>query len=484
MKYKNTGLLLVAIALSAYGQAQQSTITLAKPTVVKEAITREKKVTPNKALPISTGAYTVQPTTLNSKFTDFAPAFYKEGLVFSTARDTGRITKHVSVEYDQAFSNLYEVNKGDESTNATKFTRILNTKAHESSATFSKDGTVMYFTRNNFKKGFKKDKEGKSRLQILKALFVDGKWGAITSIAHNNESYSVAHPALNKEGTKLYFASDMPGTYGESDIFSSDIANDGSLGVPVNMGPIINSNKRETFPFVADDNRLYFASDGHNSNGGLDVFVTNLTLNGEVASVLKLDNNINSVNDDFSFIINSNTKQGYFASNRNGGMGSDDIYMFEETTAPVFKEPLKEAKLLEEENKKQQELAVLKLAKENSEKAAIESIVIYYGFDKTTITDEAKDKLSKIAQYLKSNPEKVLNITSHTDARGDSNYNTILSEKRAAETKRYLVENGISESSIRSEGLGETALANDCKGSVRCTADQHAVNRRTTFKID
>ncbi|VXB97280.1 OmpA family protein [Maribacter litoralis] len=280
---------------------------------------------------VRSGRYQLKNIGLNSKVSDFAPSFYEKELVFSTARDSGLITKNIHKWNNGSFLNLYKAVQDDQGnfTNVDRLSKKLNKKTHESSTAFTKDGQTMYFTRNNSVDGkFERDEAGVSRLKIYKATLVDGEWNNIEELPFNGDSYSVAHPTLNKEETKLYFASDMPGTKGESDIYVVEINKDNTFGTPKNLGPRINTEARETFPFVTDSDILYFSSDGHPGLGGLDVFATDLkNENGEVFNVGRP---LNGEEDDFSYIIDVETGKGFFASNRKGGQGNDDIYSFVE----------------------------------------------------------------------------------------------------------------------------------------------------------
>lgn len=282
------------------------------------------------------GRYSLKELSINSKESDFAPSYYLQQLVFASARDTGIIAKRINVWDKKSFLNLYAnmVPKGNDDAKIKLFSKDLRTKAHESSTAFTKDGTTVYFTRNNFEDGnFGRDKSGISRLKIFRANVVDNKWTNITSLPFNSDDYSVAHPTLSADEKTMYFSSDMPGTIGSSDIFEVTINTDGTFGTPTNLGPHINTPARETFPHITPSNILYFASDGHPGLGGLDLFATELK-EGEKLQIINLAIPINSEQDDFSFIINESEKSGYFASNRTGGMGSDDIYKFMEL-APV-----------------------------------------------------------------------------------------------------------------------------------------------------
>ena len=194
----------------------------------------------------------------------------------------------------------------------------------------------MYFTRNNFLDRRKEDKDGIIRLKIYKAENINGYWTNIEELPINSDSYSVAHPMLSPDEKKLYFASDMPGSLGKSDLFVTDIIGDGTYGPIVNLGHNINTMGRETFPFITDDGILYFSSNGHQGLGGLDIFATKITFNDYNQPVVNVGRPINGPDDDFSFIYDTGNKRGYFASNREGGLGDDDIYKFLENEPLVL----------------------------------------------------------------------------------------------------------------------------------------------------
>jgi len=280
----------------------------------------------------TSGRYDIKNIGVNSPESDFAPSFFNEELVFSTARDSGIVARNIHEWNDKSFLNLYKAKPSQDGdfSSAAKMPKIMNKKTHESSTAFTKDGTTVYFTRNNSENGkFSRDAEGVSRLKIYKASLQNGQWTNITELPFNGDAHSTAHPTLNADESKLYFASDMEGSLGQSDIFSVTINSDGSFGVPKNLGEKINTESRETFPFVTADNALYFASDGHPGLGGLDIFATNIS-DLENVYIVNVGKPVNSEQDDFSFIIDSETGKGFFASNREGGQGSDDIYGFTE----------------------------------------------------------------------------------------------------------------------------------------------------------
>ncbi|PWA06676.1 OmpA family protein [Flavobacterium laiguense] len=291
----------------------------------------------------NSGRFEIADAGINSKYSDYGSSFLDNKLVFASARDTGGITKKRFKWTNKSFTNLYAVElKPDGSVGeAERFERKVNSKFNESTPVFTKDGTTMYFTRNNFLNGTKgKDDKKITLLKLYKASLVDGKWTDIIELPFNSNQYSVAHPTLSVDEKKMYFASDMPGSLGQSDLFSVTINNDGSFGTPENLGATINTEGRETFPFVSGDNELYFASDGRPGLGGLDVFVSAIKSDSTFGEVQNIGAPINTKQDDFAFVMNSKNRYGFFSSNREGGNGYDDVYRFTETKKLVCEQVL------------------------------------------------------------------------------------------------------------------------------------------------
>nr|WP_299074710.1 OmpA family protein [uncultured Allomuricauda sp.] len=286
----------------------------------------------------NSGRYEVKPFEFNSKYSDFAASFYEQGLIFSSDRDTGNLARYRHTWNSRDFLDLYKVNADSVSNNTVvKLDGDVNTRLHESTSVVTKDGLTMYFTRNNFLDGKKyKDQNGVIRLKIYKADLIENEWTNIVELPFNNDSYSVAHPVLSPDEKKLYFVSDMPGTHGASDIFMTEIIGDGTYGPIINLGKNINTSARETFPFITKDGVLYFSSDGHQGLGGLDVFATKIAFGNFQEPVVNVGRPVNGQYDDFTFIIDDENKEGYFSSNREGGLGEDDIYTFVETEPLVL----------------------------------------------------------------------------------------------------------------------------------------------------
>ncbi len=283
--------------------------------------------------------YKLAPFEFNSSYSDFAPTFYKAGLIFSSDRDTGNFARYRHTWNAKDFLDLYEVNIDSSSLNSVrKLGERINTRLHESTSAVTKDGQTLYFTRNNFVDGkYVKDDKGIIRLKIFRAqLMVDGTWGEVEELPFNSDAYSVANPALSPDGKTLFFASDMPGTLGESDLFMVTINQDQTFGPPQNLGKNINTEARETFPFITDSEILYFSSDGHPGLGGLDIFATKILRKDFTGKVLNIGEPANSKSDDFTFIFDEELRTGYLASNRENGLGEDDIYSFVESRPLVF----------------------------------------------------------------------------------------------------------------------------------------------------
>ncbi len=289
-----------------------------------------------KFIEMQSGKFRLLDLSVNTKYSDYAPSFNHQGqLVFASASGGNGMSKIVHEWNEMPFLDLFSSDIIEENgilQTPKKIKGKINTRFHESSTSFSKDGTTVYFTRNNYtKRRLGSNSEGIILLKLYRASFVDGKWTNIEELPFNSNDYSVAHPALSPDGKQLYFASDMPGTKGLSDLFVIDINDDGTFGTPKNLGDIINTEGRETFPYLSDSGRLYFASDGHVGLGGLDVFVSVPEDSGELSRPYNVGRPVNGSEDDFSFVLNESTKIGYFASNRKGGKGSDDIYSFKQT---------------------------------------------------------------------------------------------------------------------------------------------------------
>ncbi|MDR7209161.1 OmpA family protein [Flavobacterium piscis] len=490
---------------------------------------------------------------INSTMSDYGSTILNDKIVFASARDTGGVVKNTFKWTNKSFTNLYTAALLPDGTvgKPERFQKNINSKFNESTPVFTQDGKTMYFTRNNFIDGKRgKDDKRITLLKLYKATFVNKKWQGITELPFNSNQYSVAHPTLSTDEKTLYFASDMPGTLGQSDLFKVNINEDGTFGQPENLGTAINTEGRETFPFISGDNELYFASDGRPGLGGLDIFVSKINSDLSFGEVQNVGEPINTKQDDFAFVINTKNRNGFFSSNRENGKGLDDIYRFTETKKLPCKqllsgtvsdsktgELLADSKvvLLDEqfqviaeltsdlkgnysfsdvncdkkyyvrvsktdyetnegqvnvENVSGETILIIQLERRikpitvGTDLAKVLEIpIIYFDLDKATIKKESAFQLEKIVEILNQYPDLKLDIRSHTDSRQTAQYNQILSDKRAKSTIKWLIENGIASNRLTGKGYGETQLVNQCSDDIKCSEEEHQLNRRSEFII-
>ncbi|RIV53175.1 flagellar motor protein MotB [Flagellimonas taeanensis] len=468
-------------------------------------------------------------------------------LVFASARDTSFLTTRRYRWNNQPFLDLYVAQKKNdegELFGPKKFSRKINTKYHEASVAFTPDQKTIYFTRNNYGKKLKRGKEGVNHLKIYRSKWVDNEWTEAEELPLNSENYSTGHPAISPDGKKMYFVSDRPGGYGETDIYVVDILENGELSEPENLGRTVNTDAKEMFPYVTED-ALYFSSNRPMGLGGLDVYRSDVS-NSIFSVAVNLGEPINSIRDDFSYIIDASGRQGYFASNRKGGKGDDDIYSFVQTEnlnaisgevkdvqtgellenatvqlldsegtllaeyssnavggyifpnlSPNTKYTIKTAKQgyfddsRTTSTKTNEGIVVnpsLKVLNDiiDTEKnmVSLDPEAIHFDFDSFGIRYRAAQELDKLVAVLKQHKNLVIKIESHTDAIGNAAYNKYLSDKRANSTKDYLISQGVDSSQIESAiGYGEERLLNNCSDGHRCAPEKHRLNRRSEFII-
>ena len=455
---------------------------------------------------------------VNSEYSDFSPMFYEDDkMVFASAMDSSFFSTRRYKWNDQPYLDLYVAKLNEQSNevrDAVKFSKKINTKYHEASVTFSPDQQTIYFTRNNYGKKLKRDKKGINNLKIYRSDKIGDTWSEAKELPFNSDDYSTGHPALSPDGSKLYFVSDMPGSIGKTDLFVVDVLENGQFSEPRNLGPDINTERREMFPFISNE-KLYFASDGHVGLGGLDIYEVSISEEG-FSEPRNMGQPINSKRDDFSYIIKEETQKGFFASNRRGGKGDDDIYSFkrlipeepnENAIAGVVTEmmtgevmPKSLVELLDENNVKLMEVEtndngsfvfeeldsntryVVRTTKDTyiedeqfvstednkrievevkmnqlAERVVIEEGIrklkidmIYFDFDKFNIRKDAAEELDKLVDMMRTYPTMVIKVESHTDSRGKRAYNKYLSDKRAKSTRDYMISKGIDPKRIES----------------------------------
>ena len=482
----------------------------------------------------------------NSKLSDFGAYEHNGKIYFASTRDEGVSIKRLYGWNEQPFLDVYAVDIDSEepADHTSKLKGDVNTIYHDGPVTITNDGNTMYFTRNSFiNQNYDSNSKGINQVKIYRATLKDSTWADVEDLAINDSEYSTQHPALSPDNKKLYFASNRPGGIGESDLYVVDINDDGSLGEPKNLGDVVNTKGSEGMPFINNEGSLFFSSDGHVGLGLLDIFGTVANEEDEIVDVINLGVPVNSSKDDFSFTMNEDGLSGYFASNRAGGMGDDDIYAYnrvpllnvEGTVIDVVnKKPVPNAiiTLLDGDGKQiaymetdeegyyeinidrnvdYQITASQKKYEDDSKNFTSKDIedavttitvdleltpvrdvvtladlgIIYFDFDKHNIRPDAALELDKIVKLMNDDyPGMVIRIESHTDSRGTLSYNDKLSIDRANSTYEYLINNGVDKSRITEhQGFGERRLTNGCDGSVNCEEDNHQVNRRTHFII-
>ena len=493
--------------------------------------------------------YELVKTSINSATSDFGSAYYNGNIVFASADQT--VGEQTNLWTNQPYLDLFVAKRDSLGQLFEKepLSDKINTKYHESSAVFTKDGQVIYFTRNNYVQGNRKpgrDKQRTVRLKLYKSTKDSiGNWTDAIELPFNSQEYSTAHPALSVDEKRLYFSSDMPGSYGMSDLWYVNIAEDGTYGVPINLGAAVNTETRESFPFISRNGNLYFSTDGRPGLGGYDIFSAPISDVGDIGAIVNVGSPANSNQDDFNLIIEEDINLGYVSSNRDGQQGSsdDDIYriqfyncLIDITGSVVDSEsqtPIGGAtvQLLDENNQQiSQQIASDKgifsfpgrdcetqytvRAMKNeydtneelfitpSQKDTVNVIIpltydkpcppddlgcqlklpiIYFDFDKSFIREDAQKIIAQVLAAMKLYPDWKIIIGSHTDARGNDIYNEKLSGRRAEATKNWLIQKGISPSRLSSKGYGEYKLVNDCADGVECSEEQHQENRRSTF---
>ncbi len=485
--------------------------------------------------------YIVNTSKHSTKYSDY-PAFYRSDTLYVTTAD---LAGELSPWNNEPTSNVYRT----ENTELKALQPDINTKFNEGSIAITKKGDAIYFTRNDYtNKKLGKDKNRITRLKLYRIRKADSLWTDEEELPFSNRHYSVGHPALSPDNKTLYFVSDMPGNDGKggTDIYKVTINDDGTFGTATNLASL-NTFGDEMFPFVANDGTLYFSSDGQTSNlGGLDVYSASLNQDGSYGSVENLGRPINSPTDDFAFVINDKTEEGFLSSNRYGAV-SDDIYAFSKNenykapcnlklkgvvrnkeTGEVLKDVLitlvgpnntpKDQKLFESglydyNNVDCNEVKFIRA--EKSGYLTNEEIInatdgifnkdilldprvintdvgsdigkylnpIYFDLDKHNIRPDAQIELQKLVQILLEKPSIKIDVRSHTDSRANDAYNMALSNRRAKSVIDYLLKSGINRNRLTGRGYGESQLVNGCSNGVECMEASHQENRRSEFII-
>ena len=471
----------------------------------------------------------------DTKYSSFGPVLTNDNtFYFTSARNKARKTYGVK---EEPFLDLYQATYNANGTFSEPApVSDVNTKWHDGPASVTADGNTMYFASESFKerKQFERDKENNlkvGQVYLYKATKVNGKWDNIEALPFNDKKWSTGNPAISKDGKTLYFGSDREGGLGGTDIWKVEVKGNNSYGEPVNLGPKVNTEGRENFPYISDSNKLFFSSDGRKGFGALDVFVIDLTKGTDATNV---GAPINTGKDDFAFSFNDTKKIGFFSSNRDG---IDKLYSATPLCAveaivivkdAVTGKILANAKVSILDDKgnvietktsakdgrvdytvdcdraytiqashEGYENGTFPVAKTSGGVAnvdaplnPIEKVItpnavvlndIFFEFDKSNITKEAAFELDKLVEAMKARPELVIMAKSHTDSRGTDQYNMSLSNRRAKSTVQYVISKGIAKERISGQGYGESEPKVACGDN--CTDEQHAQNRRSEFLI-
>lgn len=497
---------------------------------------KDHKANPNyiPTLADKTKLFNSKETKINSKDqSDFGAVLTNDNtLYFASTRNTSNKTdKWNNQPYLDIFSSTLNPNG---TLSEPQKVEELNTPYHDGPVTVSADGTTMFFARDGHSEGvYEKDKKNKIQIGeqgLYKATKVKGKWSSIQALPFNSKNYSVSHPSLSKDGKTLYFASNMPGGLGDTDIWKVTV-NGSNYGKPENLGTSVNTAGKEGFPFITEDNILYFASSGRQGFGGLDIFKVDLNNPNETINIGKP---INTEKDDFSFSFNTSKNIGFFSSNRDG---VDNIFeaipvcsaevvamvknkksgkvladatvsiLDEKRNVIATKQTNAKGEVLYDINcntaylfqvtKQDFDPVSAPVEKVKSGKTSvtvelepIEVIVtdtevilksIYFEFNKSNITEQGAAELDKLVKVMKDYPAMEILVKSHTDSKGTAAYNLNLSNQRAQSTVQYLISKGIAKERLSGKGLGFTEPKIDCKEN--CNDEQDAQNRRSEFLI-
>ena len=492
--------------------------------------------------------FNVQNLDINSEYSDFGGTLNNNKLYITSSRNTvglfdiGRwITQRISYGWNnEPYLDVYsfDVSESGSYINEDYLDSNINTKYHEGLASFDANGN-MYLTRESFYENeYVEDPESNNITSLLGIYKITRGDKNVVGLNINSVEYSVKNPSISADGKTLYFSSDMPGGFGNFDIYRGDINENGDINNIENLGQKVNTEGQEMFPFIGNENTLYFSSDSQLGLGGLDVFFTK-EVDGKWASARNVGIPVNSNADDFAFSINETSGEGFISSNRSGGKGSDDIYSIKRLV-PIC-DVLLTANVMDAKTKLGIDSATTSVSdkegniassKTSSEKGIAEFILvcnetgklivskegynskivdieisneefksmdimldpiekiivaqkvelnsIYFDFDKSNIKSEAAFELDNLVQVMIKYPELTVSIESHTDNKGPSSYNQKLSERRAKTTMQYVVSKGIDSSRLSADGKGESNPILDCSN---CNKEEDQLNRRSEFII-
>lgn len=451
---------------------------------------------------------------------------------FASTRNTAR-RKYGRNE--EPYMDIYTATYNNGSFSEPEPLSDLNTQWHDGPATVTGDGNTMYFASESWKEGsFEKDTPGQRTglIYLFVATKENGKWGNVKAVPFNDKKYSTGNPSVSKDGKTLYFASNRQGSMGGStDIWKVNVLGNNTYSKPENLGAKVNTEGRENFPFITDDNKLFFASEGRKGFGGMDIFMIDLNKGTEA---INLGLPVNSPKDDFAFTFNDTKNIGFFSSNK---AGKDNLYLATPICGVEAIVTVKDAKtgkilggatvaILDDRNNVIQTTtadangiasysvdcdrayviqaskdgylqSTFPVSKSRERKVNITADLtpvdvlivgnevklkdIYFEYNKSNITPEGAAELDKLVSLMKSMPNMVIMAKAHTDSRGSAEYNMALSDRRAKAMAQYVISKGVDASRLSGKGYGESEPKVNC--GENCTEEQHALNRRIEFII-
>lgn len=444
----------------------------------------------------------------SARYSDFSPAYGNadyDQVYFSSMRTEKKSRRRNRIT-GQGSCNIYltRIDAKGKWTEPEALDAAINTTYDEGAGNMSSDGKTMYFTKCRY------DNEQPLSAEIYEVSRSGGKWGEPNMLPLGGDSLMVAHPSVSPDGNMIYFVSDMPGGLGGKDIWRVEKEGDGNWGQPQNMGSVINTPGDEMFPYVREDETLYFSSNAHVGYGGLDIYRAVFNEEKGIYEVHNLGRPINSEVDDFGITFKGMNEEGLLSSSRGSARGVDNIYHFIlpklefSMKGKVFNqeddEPLSNAyvkivgsdgtnlklnvtkdgsfgsKLKSQtdyvfmvgnvgyfnykkkftttglSDNKEFEFDVPMLAMDN----VVEYRNIYFDENQSTLTKNAQEELDRLSAILSINPTVKLNISAFASGEGNSRIESQLSEDRADEVLNYLVKKGVKKSRLTAKGFGAT----------------------------
>lgn len=488
--------------------------------------------------------YNVVKESVSSEYSEFAPAMWRQFLVYSTSNLSGK-------ENDPATGQSFiQLNMSDTITGMSSVLKMDGLyKFNVGSCVFYEEGKKMLFTANE---KATQSKRGHHLLKIYISQWCDSVWSTPKQMDFNIAECNNMHPAITPDGQRIVFVAD---NFREStlDLYQTIKLKNGTWSRPARLPAYINSRGNEVFPFFVNDTTLVYSSNGYMQGiGGLDFYKVTFK-NNKWGRPKKLPIPFNSVKDDFGFWSDSDFRSGYFSSNRDSDDGNENIYSFhlsddnifisetendsaqedimahinlidKDTNMPLpgFQVAFKDIKTGEVKELTADSSGFVKVFFMPDNPVMIEVLVtgylpysvtldaksdmdgnyskdillspikkdqiivlenIYFDFDQWELTEGSVEELIRAVNILKHHPDITIEIRSHTDVRGKPQYNQVLSERRARSVFHFFVKSGIEASRMEYKGYGATQLINHCLKDVKCTEEEHRENRRTELRI-